>query len=49
MKMNYEKPEVSFVSFAAEEIMSGGVPRMSLETWGVTTSFSTGREIIEDD
>ena len=49
MKMNYEKPEVSFVSFAAEEIMAGSIPRMSLENWGVTTSFSAGREIIEDD
>ena len=49
MKMNYEKPEVSFVSFAAEEIMSGSVPRISLENWGVTTSYATGREILEDD
>ena len=40
MKMNYEKPEVSYISFTAEAIMAGAIPRNELSVeWGVTTSI----------
>lgn len=41
MKMNYEKPEVTYVSFSTEEIMRTEITldnKMSL-AWGINTSF----------
>ncbi len=46
MKTNYEKPEVTVVSFETEEIMARD--RVSLEKWGVTTSYATGQKVIGD-
>lgn len=47
MKMNYQKPEVSYICFETEAVMLGDLSVDGLNIkWGVTTS-ATGYNIVD--